>query len=194
MKRGTYLSNYLQPLNNNPIQAFLTDKLQVVDIIEWCLEQLGGQCTIYQTTFSISEEYLRRIYFLKKRLANEGNTSIEKVVVLLDRKATHKTIRLWNFMARTFDKVYLSNNHSKTILMENESNHRVAIVTSQNLTRGNRQESSVITTDPRVYATLKQEILDTIQEHSLDLNQIMESNELYSHHNCEDDAGASRAG
>lgn len=41
MKRGVNIENYLKPLDVLEVQAYLTNELQVADILEWILEQLG---------------------------------------------------------------------------------------------------------------------------------------------------------
>ena len=48
----------------------------------------------------------------------------------------------------------------------------VAIITSQNLTRGNRHESAVVTTDPAIFKTLHEEIEDLIKNHSVPLSEL----------------------
>ena len=53
MKRGVAIEDYLQPLQPNQTQCYLTNTLQVADIVEWVLSQIG-KSTIWQTSFSIS--------------------------------------------------------------------------------------------------------------------------------------------
>ncbi len=77
MKRGVAILDYLQPLQPNQTQCYLTNTLQVADIIEWVLNQIG-KSTIWQTSFSISEEFLRRLYFISK----SGN--VDTIHLLLD--------------------------------------------------------------------------------------------------------------
>mgnify|MGYP002857230829 FL=1 len=48
----------------------------------------------------------------------------------------------------------------------------VAIITSQNLTRGNRHESAIVTTDPNIFKTLHEEIEDLIRNHSVPLSEL----------------------
>ena len=60
MKRGVAIEDYLKPLQPNQTQCYLTNTLQVADIVEWTLAQIG-KSTIWQTSFSISEEFLRRL-------------------------------------------------------------------------------------------------------------------------------------
>ena len=65
MKRGTDIEQWLKPLAEQPNQAYLTNALQVADVLEWILEQVGVSI-VWQTSFSISEEFVRRLFFIEK--------------------------------------------------------------------------------------------------------------------------------
>lgn len=65
MKRSASISEFLRPLTDTPNQAYLTNALQVADVLEWILEQVG-KAKVWQTSFSISEEFLRRLFFIEK--------------------------------------------------------------------------------------------------------------------------------
>ena len=164
MKRGVQIEDYLKPLQPNQTQCYLTNTLQVADIVEWTLAQIG-KSTIWQTSFSISEEFLRRLYFISK----SGN--VETIHLVLDFKATQKTLRLWAFISQVIEHTYLADNHSKVILIRSVA-MSVAIITSQNLTRGNRHESAIVTTDPNIFKTLHEEIEDLIRNHSVPLSEL----------------------
>lgn len=174
MRRGVAIGDYLQPLDKAPIQCYLTNVLQVADVIEWVLEQVG-KSTIWQTSFSISEEFLRRLYFISK------SGRVNKIHLVLDFKATNKTLKLWSFLTQVIEHTYLADNHSKVILIQAESGQTVSIVTSQNLTRGNRMESAVVTTDPSVFSVFLADMEDLIQNHSVPLTELF--NEKINEHN-----------
>ena len=182
MKRSVAIEDYLKPLQPNQTQCYLTNTLQVADIVEWVLSQIG-KSTIWQTSFSISEEFLRRLYFISK----SGN--VETIHLLLDFKATQKTLRLWAFLTQVIEHTYLADNHSKVILIRavRDPDHlnaaewhsvwegakrEVAIITSQNLTRGNRHESAIVTTDPAIFHALHEQIEDLIRNHSVPLSEL----------------------
>ena len=74
------------------MQAYLSNQLQVADVVEWCLNQMTGQATIRQTSFSISEEFIRRLYHIRQ------SGKVSDIQLLLDHKATNKTLRLWPFI------------------------------------------------------------------------------------------------
>ena len=144
MKRTASISEILRPLKDAPFQAYLSSALQVADILEWILDQTGT-AEVWQTSFSISEEFLRRLFFLKKK------RPISRFNLVLDHKA---------------------DNHSKILLVRSDRGDTVAVVTSQNLTRGNRAESAFISTSPEIFANLHASVLDIIENHSVPLNDL----------------------
>ena len=164
MKRGVRIEDYLRPLQPNQTQCYLINTLQVADIVEWVLSQIG-KSTIWQASFSISEEFLRRLYFISK----SGN--VETIYLLLDFKATQKTLRLWAFLSQVIEHTYLADNHSKVILIQSAA-MSVAVIISQNLTRGNRHESAIVTTGPAVFEVLHSQIQDLIKNHSVPLSEL----------------------
>ena len=172
MRRGVAIEDYLKPLGNAPLQCYLTNVLQVADVVEWVLKQVG-KSTIWQTSFSISEEFLRRLYFISK------SGLVDRINLVLDFKATNKTLKLWSFLTQVIETTYLADNHSKVILIKAESGQTVSIITSQNLTRGNRMESAVVTTDPSVFSVFLADMEDLIQNHSVPLTELF--NEKIEH-------------
>lgn len=165
MKRSASISDYLKPLADTPNQAYLTNALQVADVLEWILSQVG-KAKVWQTSFSISEEFLRRLFFIEK-----GGKVLEFNLVL-DHKATNKTLKLWSFICQVMKRTYLADNHSKILLVESESGDTISVVTSQNLTRGNRHESTFISTDKVIFAALHGQVTDLIRNHSVPLNDL----------------------
>jgi len=165
MKRNISINDYLKPLASTPLQCYLTNVLQVADVVEWVLAQVG-KATIWQTSFSISEEFLRRLYFIEK------SGKVDAIHLILDFKATQKTLRLWPFLTRVIEHTYLADNHSKVILIRAETGETVSIITSQNLTRGNRNESAIVTTDKAVFATFYEALQDIMINHSVPLSEL----------------------
>lgn len=165
MKRNASIDDYLKPLASCPLQCYLTNTLQVADVVEWVLEQVG-RATIWQTSFSISEEFLRRLFFINK------SGKVDAIHLILDFKATQKTLRLWPFLTRVIEHTYLADNHSKVILIKSAAGQTVSIITSQNLTRGNRNESAIVTTDAAVFATFHASLTDIMKNHSVPLSEL----------------------
>ena len=165
MKRNADIGDYLKPIREKPYQAYLSNALQVADILDWVLKQLG-KSEVWQTSFSISEEFIRRLYFIEK------SGLVTRFNLVLDHKATNKTLKLWAFITQVISTTYLADNHSKVLLVKSERGEMVSIITSQNLTRGNRCESAVITTDEGIFLTLHSQIQDLIRNHSVPLNDL----------------------
>lgn len=164
MKRSAEISDLLFPLADMPHQVYLNDVMQVADVLQWILDQTGP-ADIQISSFSISEEFLRRIYFIGKK------GLVKSLDIVLDHKATNKTMILWPFISRVVQKCYLSANHSKVLLVSNDK-WKVAMVTSQNLTRGNRFESGFLTTDPKIFETLHGQMQYVITRQSVPFHEI----------------------
>lgn len=146
----------IKPVSEYPLQAFYTDKFQLFDSIQIILEQLGGKCdTLYMTSFSVSEEFIRKIWRFRQEM------HLDRVVLLLDYKAALKVNKLLHFAKNVFDEVILTSNHGKVILFD--SSLQVSICTSQNQTRGNRRESTIITTDRECYRAFLEEIKNMVE-------------------------------
>lgn len=165
MKRTADINEILRPLKDAPCQAYLSNAVQVADILEWILSQVGV-AEIWQTSFSISEEFLRRLYFICK------DKRVSRINLVLDHKATNKTLKLWAFISQVIERTYLADNHSKILLVKSQEGDMVSVVTSQSLTRGNRAESAFISTDPGIFATLFSQVNDLITNNSVPLNDL----------------------
>lgn len=164
MKRSTSINDILSSLTETTCQAYMSNALQVADILQWILTQTGG-ASVRMTSFSISEEFLRRIFFI------ERSGLVKSLDIVLDYKATNKTLALWPFIAQTVRNCYLADNHSKILLVKNDT-WKVAVVMSQNLTRGNRYESGFITTDPAVHDSLSSQLDYVITRQSVPFHDI----------------------
>ena len=165
MKRTASIDQILRPLKESPFQAYLSNAVQVADILEWILEQVGV-AEVWQTSFSISEEFLRRLFFITK------DKRVSRINLVLDHKATNKTLKLWAFITQVIERTYLADNHSKILLVKSEAGDTVSVITSQNLTRGNRHESACISTSPEIFAYLHSQVNDLIINHSAPLHDL----------------------
>lgn len=172
INRRESIADILSPLSGKGCQAYLSNALQVADILRWTLSQTGP-ADIRMTSFSISEEFLRRIFFIEK----EG--LVRSLDIVLDFKATNKTLKLWPFITQTIGRCHLADNHSKILLVSNEQ-WKVAVVMSQNLTRGNRYESGFITTDTAVFDSLYQQLDYVITRQSVPFHDIF--SQTVDHH------------
>ena len=167
MKRTATLTDFVKPLSECASQAYLSNAIQVADLLEWILEQVGT-AKVWQTSFSISEEFLRRLFFIDK------SGRVSEFNLVLDHKATNKTLKLWSFITQVIERTYLTDNHSKILLVKAESGETVSVITSQNLTRGNRHESAFISTDRGIFDTLHAQVIDLIDNHSVPLYDLFQ--------------------
>ena len=166
MKRSANIDDIFHPLSSTLTQSALTNAIQIADILEWVLAKLGTS-EVWQTSFSISEEFLRRLYFITR------NGSASAIHLVLDFKATNKTLSLWTFIEQVITTTHLADNHSKVLLIQSQAGQKVTILTSQNLTRGNRNEAYIISTEPSIFDKFLSEIKDLIRNHSVPLSDIL---------------------
>ncbi len=167
MKRTASMADVLKPLSEWASQAYLSNAIQVADLLEWILDQVGT-AKVWQTSFSISEEFLRRLFFIEK------SGRVSEFNLVLDHKATNKTLKLWSFITQVIQRTYLTDNHSKILLVLAETGQAVSVITSQNLTRGNRHESAFISTDRHIFDTLHAQVADLIDNHSVPLYDLFQ--------------------
>lgn len=137
----------LLPLSQNPLQVYCDNTTQLIDILDFILNDIGGNAHVVVTTYSTSEEFLRRLFMLRQK------GLVKYAILLADLKAAYKTLKLNALIKNCFDEIYLNQNHSKLILIANDF-FFVSVCTSQNQTRGNRLESGVISTDKSIYNSL----------------------------------------
>lgn len=154
----------LMPLEKCAIQPYFSNSMQLGDVIEWVLGQTGPAHLLI-STFSTSEEFLRRLH----RLKNRGR--ILSCAMFCDLRAARKTVSLYHFIKSVFDRVHLCENHSKVVLVTNDR-YKVAVVTSQNQTRGNRFESGVITSDSLTFYNLSLGF-DALAQNSLPVDALI---------------------
>lgn len=159
--------NILQPLGSRPLQAYFSNRFQLADIIEEVLGQIGN-ANIIISTFSTSEEFLRRIW----RLKNNGR--VLSCALFCDLRAARKTVALYHFIKSVADSVHLCENHSKVVLLYND-HHKVSIVTSQNQTRGDRFECGIVTDDLSIYYQLR-EGFKALQDKSVEIDVLLRRN------------------
>lgn len=160
------IDSILKPLADAPLQAYMDNRLQLFNVLEWILDTTGP-AKVYVSTFSTSEEFLRRMFKLKQR------KKILHSTLLADLKAARKTVNLSTFMASVFDEVFLTENHSKVLLVQNDR-WSVSVVTSQNQTRGNRTESAMITTDSVLFHTLQSQFAEIVNSRSILINGLFD--------------------
>lgn len=156
--------NDLVRLSQASFQTYFDNRTQLAQVIEWVSSQIGC-ANVVISTFSTSEEFIRRLWRLKE------SGKIESCTMFCDLRAARKTLSLYSFMKNVFDKVALCQNHSKVVLLYNDS-CRVSIVTSQNQTRGDRFECGIISTDESIFNNLSKGF-DALEINSLPLEHLL---------------------
>ena len=79
--------------------------------------------------------------------------------------------KYYNFRAQALTHA-LTDNHCKILLVCSEKGDTVSVITSQNLTRGNRHESAFISTSSEIFANLHAHVNDLITNHSVPLHDL----------------------
>jgi hypothetical protein len=153
----------LKPIACTKVQAYFSSEFQLYHLIEFILEQTGS-ANLVLTTFSVSEEFVRKLVQMK------STGLISSLVIIADHRTAVKALRLTLFTNNIAEELLLGNNHAKVILVENRD-WRVSVVTSQNQTRGNRIESGMICTMPEIYDSLLKSIA-TEQSKMIDANAV----------------------
>lgn len=161
MGRGRKVGEMLQPLCVKPIQAYLGNGLHTLGLLRWILIQTG-KADVWVSSYSTSEPFLNGFALMKKQ------GMVSQSMILLDQRASRKTLRLQNLLVNAFDHVFLGQNHSKIILVRNRK-IAVSVITSQNQTYGSRAESTVVTTDKDVFRVLIERFTDIAGTGSVEL-------------------------
>lgn len=141
---------HIKPLACTSVQAYFSSEFQLYHLLEFILGETGTSDLII-TTFSVSEEFIRKLILMK----NSG--LIRSLAIIADHRTAVKALRLSLFTNNIAEELLLGNNHAKVILCSNK-NWKVSVVTSQNQTRGNRIESGIICTLPEIYNSLLESI------------------------------------
>ena len=162
MSKGKSPSEFLRPMATHPLQSHLGRGLHTLGLLGWILEQTGP-ADVYVSTFSTSDAFLRGFYNLRKK------GLIGHSILLADLKASKKTVKLYREMQSCFDSVYLSMNHSKVVLIQND-HHLVTVISSQNQTYGDRAECTIVTSDQDIFLQQFSGFKDIVDDNSIQLN------------------------
>lgn len=166
MSKGKNPSEILRPLATAHLQSHLGRGLHTLGLLGWILQQTGP-ADVYVSTFSTSDAFLRGFLNLKKK------DLVLKSVLLADLKASKKTYRLYKEMQECFDAVYLSQNHSKVVLVQNDQ-WTVTVISSQNQTYGDRAECTLVTTSQEIFYEQWSGLRFLIDNNSIQLNGLFQ--------------------
>ena len=155
--RKTKVGQYLKPLADAPVQAYLGKGLHLLGMLQWVIQQVGVIEWLGVSTYSTSDEFLSGLQSLKR------DRLIRTSVLIADVKAAKKTVILEDIMKQCFDEVILAENHSKVMLMMSYG-MKISVISSQNQTYGGRSESTMITTMPDVFDSLNEGFMNIVSE------------------------------
>ena len=161
MSRGRRVDEILRPLSAQSSQYFLGTGLHTLGLLGWILSQTG-KADVWVSTFSTSDAFCSGFLNLRKK------DLVGKASLVADLKASKKTIQLAKLMSSCFENVYLAQNHSKIVLVQNDR-WTVSVISSQNQTYGDRAECTMITTDTFAFYSLL-DGLRSIVDNSHELN------------------------
>lgn len=162
MNRRLKIATLLQPLNKKSFQIYVGTGLHTLGLLSWILKQTG-RADVYVSTFSTSEAFLSGFHNIKKK------GLISHSILVADLKASRKTVELYRLMSTCFDSVYLSMNHSKIVLVQNDD-YLVSVISSQNQTYGDRAECTMVTTSQEAFLSLFTGLQKIVNDHSFQLN------------------------
>lgn len=165
MGRGRNIATILKPLNSCESQYYLGTGLHTLGLLNWILQQTG-RADVWVSTFSTSEAFLNGFHGLRKK------GLIVHSVLVADLKASRKTIQLYRLMSSCFDDVCLAMNHSKIVLVQNDT-HLVSVISSQNQTYGDRAECTMVTTGQQAFLDLYTGLKDILDNKSILLNDML---------------------
>jgi hypothetical protein len=154
---------HIKSLACTPVQAYFSSDFQLYHLLEFILAETGTSDLIL-TTFSVSEEFIRKLLQMKEK------GLISSLAIIADHRTAVKALRLSLFTKNIAEELHLGNNHAKVVLVKNK-NWNVSVVTSQNQTRGNRIECGMVCTIPEIYDSLLKSISKE-QAKMIDANEI----------------------
>lgn len=113
------------------------------DLLSYLLV-LYPDSNLITSSYSVGEDAIRKFFDVR----------LKSVKIILDKSMQKHRIALLEFIQRSNCEVYLCDNHSKVLVLENEY-HKVAFVGSQNYTKNRRVEVGVLFIDCEEVDVLK---------------------------------------
>ncbi len=127
-------------------------------------------CTRLAPKFKTTQKTLRLWSFLTQVIKHTYLADNHSKVILIQPVGAPKKLQVSHGESGSPEHFNAAERQSACEGAEREMS--VAIITSQNLTRGNRHESAIVTTDPLVFGTLHDQIQDLIKNHAVPLSEL----------------------
>lgn len=162
MPKGLDICSILEPVRDTAIQAYFGQGLHSLGLLLWLLPQTGP-ADVYVSSYSTSEPFLNGFYLQRQK------GMVKHAMILLDQRAARKTLKLEKLLDAAFDNVFMGQNHSKIMLIQGKD-MKVSVITSQNQTYGARAESTIITTDRRVFDVLMKQFIEVCGKQSVEID------------------------
>lgn len=152
------LKNYCQT-QGSTVKPFFR-KVKIYDFLYSILVNFKG-ADLCISTFSISEEFIRKVQLLKE------NGSVNNVVVIVDESVLFKNKNILFYAVEVCDKIYLTTNHSKVIIINQDK----VIISSANMNSNFRYEAGVEITDHTTVLYFLNEF-ENICKNALEFNEL----------------------
>ncbi len=130
-------SNRIQWLNSE-FAPYLNNRVQSYHVFDFLLDHCQGADSMYVSSFAITDVYVRRIIQQRER--------IKHITLVLDFTFASRNPRVLLYAAHQVDEVYLTNNHSKVLLIRGQKD--AVSISSNNATNNVRYEAGMITCNP----------------------------------------------
>lgn len=156
-KMKEIIKDEIGPLPKNGCNYFFSDGTwSLYELIDYILD-LVPPSHVTLTSFSMSEDSLRHLLFLKE----EGK--ILSLSGLFDPSLRKTKTPLLYFALEVFDRLRLLPNHSKIVVFDNPKKP-IMLMSSANLGRNKRMEAGVIDSDKNVCAFFIKQLNDALNK------------------------------
>lgn len=129
-----YLQNDIHWISEQ-VGIYLSNNIQAHHIFDYMYNELSADAKLILSSFAITEPWVRRLIRSRDRISH--------ITLFLDFTVASRKPRNTDYVARNVDQLYLTNNHSKTIFMD-DGRTRILSLMSNNATNNKRYESGVL--------------------------------------------------
>lgn len=154
---GHDLQKDIGSIRHDQIKPFFSEGLWSMHDLLVYLLGITGPAEIWISTFSISEAAIRAIFDASER------GMVYAVHCLFDHTIPKNKLSLLFFAHNVVTDIAISANHSKILLIENET-WKVTVVSSANMTPNPRKEAGVLFTAPEVFDLYKYHLESSMKE------------------------------
>lgn len=121
------------------------------------LLSITGPAELFISTFSIGEAAINTLFHLFQE------KQIQSLEMLIDYTAKKHRIELLNFAENVGAKIHIDSNHSKIMLIKNDS-WTISVIGSGNMTPNPRYEAGVIFTTPGTHSDYQNKLTEIFNQ------------------------------